>query len=263
MMNKKLFVVISTLIISLVYICSATAGVSKDRMKNIATKQNTKSANNLKSDTISSEVGLKIPEYGIAIDAVFNPELTDIIPGYHILNVVLSNHRADTISLNRKTDRWVVIDRNDKKHTAVNHVTDFNDKMWNELPEELQQLIDYPTMISPGKSVTIDVFVPNHVELANFKEVRWRSQHFAKEFNLFTNYEQKISLGSEKTKEFTIPKTSVDIENLPMQDRTTEKQQQFINSKYSNHPDIGDVLEGSTNTQQPFDPSLDDTIVMD
>lgn len=262
-MNRNFVAAFLTLFIFLGCICSATAGVSKERMKNIATKQKNKPAENVKSDVISSEVGLKIPEYGIAIDAVFNPELTDIIPGYHILNVVLSNHRADTVGLNRKTDRWVIIDRNGKKHTANNHVTDFNDKLWNELPEELQQLIDYPTMISPGKSVTIDVFVSKDIELTNFKEVRWRSQHFAKEFNLFTNYEQKISLGSEKTKEFPIPKNSVDVENLPMQDRTTEQQENFINSKYSNHPDIGDVMDSHKNTQPLFDPSLDDTIVMD
>lgn len=261
---KKQFLSILGIIL-LFFVLSQThahAGVPKKRTSNIAKKQS-QNTNNTNSDVITSEVGLKIPDWGVAIDAVFNPELTDIIPGYHILNLVLSNHRSDTIMLNVTKDKWVVVDRFNKKHTAQNHVTNFNPKVWEQLPQELKQLIDYPTMINPGKSITIDVFVPNTVELTNFKEVTWRSDYFAKEFNLLTNYEQKLSLGSESTKQFDIPKTSVNAEDVQLPNNGQNKQDKFIKSKYSNHPDIGEITDSKTNTQPLFDPSLDDTIIMD
>lgn len=181
---------------------SLTAFAAKDHTQRQQTKKSQLKLQEQKS--ISSEVGLNIPSWGIAIDAVYDPQLTDLIPGYHIVNVVITNRRAEAIKLSVRDDKWSIVDDAGKKHAAHNHVREFDRKLWPELPTKLQGMLEYPNRVSPGHSVTIDVFLPKSVSLKHFREVVWRSAHFGKEFNLFTNYEKTLSLPNSK--EFATPK---------------------------------------------------------
>lgn len=185
-----------------------------------------------KEDVIRSEIGLNIPQWGIAIDAIFDPRLDDIIPGYHIVNLVLTNRRGEAVIFDVIHDKWVFADNAGKKHTAYNHVKHFNKKLWNELPEKLKNMLDYPSKVNPGKSITIDVFLSKSVDLFNFKEVVWKSAFLGKEFNIFTSYEDSLSIHDTRDKEFELPK---------------------VPFKYKN-PD------STPPPQTKFDPALDETI---
>ena len=181
------------------------------------------------SRVVTSEVGLNIPEFGVAIDTVYNRELTNLIPGLHIINVVVSNRREEPIEFDIKKDKWTVVDSKGKKHKLFNHVSDFDQNLFEKLPEKLKRKLSYPARVSPSKSITIDLFLSSKVDLLNFKEVTWKSEHFDKEFNLFTTYEDDLQMNP---KEFDTPKnsTKVDLnEPMPNKYRKLEDQKQYDN----------------------------------
>lgn len=211
---------------------------------------------------IRSEAGLKIPEWGISVDATFNPELTDIIPGYHIVNLVLSNHRGTPIKLDASKDKWTIVDNMNKRHRLYNHVKQFDKDMWSKVPKNLKQLLEYPRILHPGKSTTIDVFIKKDTDLFNFKEISWKSSHFNKEFNVMTSYEEQLNI-AENPKEFKTPVNSVNADQLTKENiLQKDAQSDFIRSKYRNDPNIKSVSESHKNPQPLFDPSLDDMIII-
>lgn len=132
------------------------------------------------SEPVTSEAGLKIPKWGIAIDASYNTELDDFIPGYKIVHVVLSNNRPDTIVMDPAKDRWTITDSAGKKHTAYNHVRHFDKKLWKKLKPELKKKLGYPSLVKSGYLTTLDLFFPKDVDLFQFREIAWTSSFFAK-----------------------------------------------------------------------------------
>lgn len=212
---------------------STQANTQTAEMPPPAAKESTKKKSN--NGPVSSEIGLNIPEWGIAIDAIFNPELDDLIPGYHVLNIVLTNRRGERIDLNSSLDKWIVTDRSGHKHTASNHVKNFDKKLWEQLPPKLQKLLDYPPSVNAGKSVKIDIFISKSVSLHNFKELAWRSEFFNRTFNVFTTYEDKITTPNEK--EFEVPKNTAALEsefdpNNPPEELPEETNEDRVPSKF-------------------------------
>lgn len=164
---------------------------------------------------IETKAGLNIPEWGIAIDAHFDPRLTDLIPGYHIVNIVLTNRRNAPITLNPIRDKWTIVDSEGKKHTAQNEI---NKTIWKKLPAALQKKLAYPKSVNPGNLTTIDVFIDDAVNLANFKQIAWKSDFFDKEFNALTSYEESIHVGEVDDRQQPIPQA--------------ERPQPFTNNDY-------------------------------
>ena len=121
------------------------------------------------AEDIRSEAGLNIKDWGIAIDALYDARLDDLIPGYRIINIVLTNRSAEDIQLSTNKDKWYILDNMGKKHTAYNHVKDFSEKIWVELPGKMQDMLDYPHTVSPGKSTNIDLFFPKEIDLYHFR----------------------------------------------------------------------------------------------
>lgn len=223
------------------FLCFAVTAEAKVGNYNKSRSTNSKVK---KEDIIRSEIGLNIPQWGLAIDAIFDPRLDDIVPGYHIVNLVLTNRRGEAILFDVTRDRWIVTDNTGKKHTAQNHVKYFDKKMWDEFPEKLKGMLDYPSKVNPGKSITIDVFLPKSVDLFNFKEVVWKSASLGKEFNIFTSYEDSLSINDKGGNEFELPKVGTKYEDT---DATTIQT-----------PDETELPE--TLPQPEFDPTLDDTV---
>ena len=193
------------------------------------------------SKKITSEVGLNIPAWGVAVDAVYDKRLDNLIPGYKIMNVVLSNRGATTIYLDSSRDKWVIVDSLNHKHTAINYLRQENEKLWNRLPDGLKAQLEYPQAVRVGNSTKIDLFFPVHTELANFRGINWTSSHFKKEFTILTDMEK----GSD---------TNPNEEPLPKQ---TPSQVQSL-EKYE------DKKADPANTPpKQFDPQDDVTIPMD
>ncbi|MDO8519243.1 MAG: hypothetical protein Q7T11_03665 [Deltaproteobacteria bacterium] len=152
---------------------------------------------------ITSEAGLNIPAWGVAVDAVYDKRLDTLLPGYKILNVVLSNRGIDTIYLDPSKDKWVIIDSVGRKHHAINHLRKEDEKLWDSLPDGLRQKLEYPQAVKVGNSAKIDLFFSSKTELAGFREIEWDSVHFKKEFNILTASENNLEAGP---KEEPLPK---------------------------------------------------------
>lgn len=231
---------------------------------------------------ISSEAGLNIPEWGLAIDAFYDPQLTDLIPDYHIINIVITNRRSSTILLDPKEDKWVIVDSAGKKHIAKNHVRMIDEKLWAQLPNALKNKLDYPHAIKPGNFTTVDVFIPKDVDMFNFRSVSWHSRYFNKEFSIFTNYEKSLSLG-DVDKQQPIPQNTVGVDT-PTQNLAPS---QILTGTQTDSPLLLDETDQTavqtTNATNPtkwerqrqeeeqakdpnagvnFDPSLDNTIII-
>lgn len=220
-MFKKFLILFLSLMLMSSFVLAAVA----KRYRQDATDPSNKTYNQKK--VVTSEVGLNIPEFGVAIDTVYNRELTNLIPGLHIINVVVSNKREEPIEFDVSKDKWIIVDSSGKKHKAYNHVSDFSQKTWEALPAKLKHKLSYPARVSPSKSINIDIYLPSKVDLLNFKEVVWKSAHFDKEFNLFTTYEDDIQINS---KEFDTPKNSTTInlnDPMPNKYRKLEDQKQY------------------------------------
>jgi hypothetical protein len=254
-MKKFSFLLVFTIILYFL-----AAGLADAATSNRYQKKRSMKAKGNKTGVVRSETGLNIPKWGLAIDAIFDPRLDDIIPGYHIINLVVTNRRAEPIVLNAKLDKWIVIDHIGKKHTAQNHVKFFNRKLWPLLPDKLKQMLDYPHQIGAGKSVSIDVFMSKSVDLFNFKEVIWRSAHFNKEFTVFTNYEDNIKVPNNSHE--------LDVEqkpkNLYSDDNTQNNEEMALPNKYRtkrNRTKVGEVKEKKVDDTK-FNPNLDDLIII-
>lgn len=213
-----------------------------------------------KTESITSEAGLNIPQWGIAIDAFFDPRLTDLVPGYHVVNIVLTNRRGGPILLDPIQDKWVIVDNAGKKHMARNHGRQLKNDAWESLPNVLKQKLDYPTSVKPGNFVTIDVFVPDRADLTNFREVTWKSYSLNKEFNIFTNYEDTLNVDDANSgKQQEIPKaTTIPVyssgDDLKTRDEILNPTTQ---QKWDNQEKQAEERESRT-----FDPSFDDAIII-
>lgn len=149
------------------------------------------------ADAIKSESGLNIPEWGIAIDASYDPRLDDLIPGYRILNIAITNRRPNNIILNPKYDKWTIIDNAGKKHTAYNHVKYFSRKTWKKLSDDFKAKLDYPKFVKPGNMTVVDVFLPKTVDLFQFRQIIWESKFFDKQFSIYTQYEKTLAINED------------------------------------------------------------------
>lgn len=228
----------------------------------LAQSQRNKSAHpSLKKNQapITSEAGLKIPEWGIALDASYDARLDNFIPGYKIVQVVLSNTRPDTIILNPVKDRWAITDSAGKKHTAHNHVRHFNKKLWNQLKPELKAKLDYPTMVKSGHLATIDLFFSEDVDLFQFREIAWTSIFFAKRFDVLTNYEKNLGTNTTKNQKPLTNPASLTLDEAYLKSKDEVLGNSRPNTQRQNTEAPPKQNEGPNST---FDPSFDDAIII-
>lgn len=199
-----------------------------------------------RKEGVQSELGLNIPKWGIAVDAIYDPRLDGLVPGYKILNVVLSNRTQKSIYLDLKKDRWVMRDNIGKPNKAINHLKVINPKLWETLPEGLRDKLEYPQLVRVGSSARIDLFFPNTVELKNFRMINWKSVHFHEEFVLINVIDKKLEV------------TPAKIGNQPL----TPSQEQ-AQEKYGPNKEGLDLDEENLETDEApqtipsFDPELD------
>lgn len=133
---------------------------------------------------VESETGLNIPEIGIAIDSVYEKKLDNLIPGYKLLLVVVSNKTSKPIYFDPKKDQWGIRDHLNHAHRGFNHPRSMSQKIWDKLPAGLKQELEYPQIVHDGNTAKIDILFKTSVELENFRTLVWKSTFFKKEFRL-------------------------------------------------------------------------------
>lgn len=248
---KMTFLFISGLLVLSSWPSTAASQYNRNASKNSSLKKS--------QAPITSEAGLKIPEWGIALDASYDARLDNLIPGYKIVQVVLSNTRPDTITLNPVKDRWAITDSAGKKHTAHNHVRHFNKKLWNQLKPELKAKLDYPTLVKSGHLATIDLFFPEDVDLFQFREIAWTSAFFAKRFDVLTNYEKNLGIHTTKNQNSITDPNSLTLDEAYLKSKDEVLGNSRPNTERQNTEAPPKKNEGPKST---FDPSFDDAIII-
>lgn len=218
-----------------------------------------KSRHEIKKSETTIEAGLKLPQWSIAIDASYDARLDDLIPGYRIVHVVLSNSREDAILLDPAKDRWMITDNAGRHHTAINHVKKIDRKLWEEMKPDLKKKLDYPTSVKPHHLTTIDLFFSKSVDLFQFREISWHSSHFNKTFDIYTAYEKELSVDPDDKQQPLYEPSH--FKNYDPQDYNKTRPEILK----SDQPRPVDDMDIQTETEKPkpdFDPSFDDAIII-
>lgn len=219
-----------------------------------------------KTQVVRSEAGLNIPQWGIALDASYDPRLDDLIPDYKILHIAVTNRRSSNIVFNPSKDKWIVMDNTGKKHIVKNHVKAISSKLWRKLPKGLRKKLAYPNYVKPGNMVVIDVFLPKSVDLFQFKQIFWKSHHFSKEFSIYTAYEDTLKLTDADLDSKNIPINKASDDNRNAINDYIKTRDEILNPNRKKYDDPVERKEASRKKQKEdvvnFDPSFDKAIIL-
>lgn len=142
-----------------------------------------------KQDRGTTSRELKIHKHGITIDARYDPRLDNLVPGYKIMTVGVTNSGFDILRLNPLKDQWDVIDAWGRKQRAIHSLRIKEPHVFVRLPERLQQMVEYPVGISVGYSETVDLFFPNSVDLKAFRSVSFYNAERKITYDVLNNFE--------------------------------------------------------------------------
>jgi hypothetical protein len=143
---------------------------------------------------------LDIAKQGIILDANYDPRLNNLIPGYKILTVALTNNSTDVLRLNPLKDRWDMVDATGKKHRAINSLRIKDPQTFGKLPGKVQELVDYPVGIAVGYAETVDLFFPTSVSLDSFRTVSYYSEDRKQEYDILSDLGEPVNGSADPTK---------------------------------------------------------------
>jgi len=132
---------------------------------------------------------VNVAKEGVLIDAKYDSRLDNLVPGYKILTVGLTNNGVDIMRLNPLSDKWEVVDAFGKTRKAITSLRIKEPGLYGRLPPKMQQLLEYPTGISVGYSETIDLFFPNNVSLDSFRSIAFYSAERKTTFDITADLE--------------------------------------------------------------------------
>ncbi len=197
-----------------------------------------------KEKIISSQAGLNIPQWHIAIDAQFDPQLTDLIPGYHTVILMITSKRQEDLIMDKNQDKWIIIDKNGDHHTAINGVQNLSSSLVNNMNPKLIEKLLYPEIIKPRTSRHIDVFIPKSIDLTNFKEVVWKSSQFKKDFAIVMESNDN---NATQLNDVFVNVDSKTNQNFKTLEQIYGKPEEVLNGKTNESPEI----QYGTQTAEP------------
>lgn len=118
--------------------------------------------------------GTAAPALSIGFDVAYDPQTDNVVPGYKIITVAITNSSLEYLQMDQMVDQWWVVDRSKTRHKAVLNLRDKNPDVWAKLPQRLRKYIQYPLMIRIGETVTIDLLFPDNVNLNEYREVAFK-----------------------------------------------------------------------------------------
>ncbi|HCU25625.1 MAG TPA: hypothetical protein DF383_11470 [Deltaproteobacteria bacterium] len=127
---------------------------------------------------------VELHKQGVIIEAKYNPDLDNLIPGYKIVTVALTNHGFDLLKLNPLRDRWEIVDALGQNRRASNGLRIKDPKAWSRLPPQVKELIEYPVGVTVGYSETIDLFFPNNIDLTAFRAISFYSAERKEKYDI-------------------------------------------------------------------------------
>ncbi|GEM_PF-1072584 len=146
----------------------------------------------------SSTQRLNVPNWGITIDATYDKKLDEIVPGYKILTVALTNRSVDMIKLDPNNDQWTIEDAWGRKQKAVVSLRIRDPRAWDLLPPKVRDLVEYPAGIQMGYTQTFDLFFPQSVELEGFRSIAFYCAALKEHFDAVSSssLERAVPAGS-------------------------------------------------------------------
>lgn len=119
--------------------------------------------------------GTAAPALGIGFETSYDPQTDNIVPGYKIITVAITNGSLEYLQTDEMVDQWWVVDRGKNRHKAVLNLREKNPDVWAKLPPRLRKFVQYPLMVRIGDSATIDLLFPNTINLNEYREVVFKS----------------------------------------------------------------------------------------
>ncbi len=150
---------------------------------------------------------LELHKHGIILDARYDPRLDNLIPGYKMITVAVTNNSIDILRLNPLKDKWEITDAMGRKRKAINSIRIKDPSLFGRLPQKVQQLIDYPVGISVGYSETIDLFFPNNHDLNAFRSIGYYNSELGTDFNMMSNLESPTHVPANQSAAGPAPET--------------------------------------------------------
>ncbi len=129
---------------------------------------------------------VELHKEGIIIDAKYNADLDNLIPGYKMITVGLTNNGVDILKLNPLSDRWEIVDATGKKLRAYNTLRIKDPQTWSRLPAKVKELVEYPVAINMGYSETIDLFFPSSNDLSDFRSISFYSAERKQNYDILS-----------------------------------------------------------------------------
>lgn len=127
---------------------------------------------------------LELQKEGIIIDAKYNADLDNLIPGYKIVTVGLTNNSVDMLKLNPLRDHWDIVDATGSTRRAYNSLRIKDPAAYSRLPPKVKELIEYPVAINMGYAETLDLFFPSNVDLTGFRSISFFSAERKKNYDM-------------------------------------------------------------------------------
>ena len=116
--------------------------------------------------------GTNIEGVGFVIDASYDPRFDHLCPGYKMVTVAFINQGMNVVMLDPEKDIWEVRLADDgKSYKAIHNLRSQDPKAWQALPRKVQDITAYPLAVPIGGELTIDLFVPETVDLSRFNEL--------------------------------------------------------------------------------------------
>lgn len=123
---------------------------------------------------------------GIIIDAKYNADLDNLVPGYKMITVGLTNNGVDMLQLNPLRDRWEIVDGSGRKIKAYNSLRIKDPDTYSRLPQKMKEMIEYPVAIPMGYSETLDLFFPNQYDLTGFRSISFYSAERKQDYDMLS-----------------------------------------------------------------------------
>lgn len=133
--------------------------------------------------------GTVVPSLGIGFDVYYDSALDDLIPGYKLLTVAYTNNTMDIQQMDSVNDEWYIEDKKGKSVKASINLRNDDPEIWTAMPQKMKIIIEYPLLIHIGKTVMIDLLVPEKFHLDAFKAVTFRSAKRNHEYRILPREE--------------------------------------------------------------------------
>lgn len=130
----------------------------------------------------ASSARVNIPSWGIVIDAHYDSTLDGLVKGYKMITVALTNRSVDLIRLDQLKDEWIIEDAWGRKVKAINSLRIHDPATWANLPDKVQDLLEYPAGVQMSFTQTFDIFFPASYDLNRFRSISFHSAQFKQTF---------------------------------------------------------------------------------